>query len=115
MSNHELPPISHAGSPGDVARGLKLTGFSQSQDERTPPSLSAAAPVQESRPAVAAVSGPMTLGALSRALNESQEDTDGIAEEFSPGAFLKGSAPEAPRKSGASLAGAALNSTPHPF
>ena len=115
MANHELPPISHSGSPGDVARGLKLPSLGETQGDRRAPSLSAAAPIQESRPAVEPKSGSMTLGDLGRSLNSSQEDTDGIGEEFNPAAFLKESTTEVPRKTGAGLAGAALNSSPHPF
>ena len=113
MTNYELPPVQHSGSPNDVARNLPLKSLSEVQDD----SRSTFLDTQPQEPSEAPTPSPesMTLGDLGRALGGSQADSDGIGEEFDPASFLKESAPAAPRKKGANLAAAALNSDPHQF
>jgi hypothetical protein len=113
MSNRELPPIHHTGSTTDVSSGLFSKGLIEKKNDRE--SSSDFNEVFDDYRAVAeSAEAPqkkrLTLADLRRSLSQSDNDGD-LAEEFDPSTIA--GARQAPRKTGANLAAAALTATPH--
>jgi hypothetical protein len=114
-----LPPCSTAGNINSVTAGLKKT-LSESSNRGTAPQSapvvgdSVMGDIMADYQAVSGSptqahqvsEGKMTLGELARAVGS--EGSDIIEEEFVPKKFLQGHQDNAPRKTGASLAGAVL-------